>query len=189
MKKNITIFFLLGLLSCCMAAFILWRAYSKYIGDPYDDFTRDANLAVPLLIQMDEDTHSQFPVPPQAREKKHSYSNEIDKPNLPVIIYGNMLEVKYKYTGNSEDILAYYKELLTQQGWNEQETSATGLFYIKETACFELSVGTSSYTIEIRHDFWKQDFGPKPGPYFPGTKILLWNLLIPEDYIPIYTCP
>lgn len=187
MKKNVTIFFLLGLLSCCIAAFILWRAYSKYIGDPYDEFTRDADLAVPLLIQMDEDTLSQFAPPPQAHEKKHSYSNGAK----PYPVYGNKLVINYRYMMSSkEDIIVHYKKLLTQYGWNNQGTGpeTLGLYYIKDTACFDLSLDTKTYTIEIWHDFWKQEFSPKPVPDFPGTEMPLWDFLTFGESR-VYTCP
>jgi hypothetical protein len=188
MKKNITIFFMIGLLSCFVAAFILWRVYSKYIGDPYNEFTRDADLAVPLLIQMDEDTLSQFAAPMQAHEKERSYSNNVKKPPYP--IYGNMLVITYKYNGSREDIILYYKRLLTQYGWSKRGTDpeTSNLYYINETACFDLWVRSDEYIIKVWHNLWNQEFGPKSVPDFPGTNLPIWNVLTLGEAT-VYTCP
>lgn len=188
MKKNITIFFMIGLLTCFVVAFILWHAYSKYIGDPYDEFTRNADLAVPLLIQMDEDTLSQFVAPMQAHEKERSYSNNAKKPPYP--IYGNMLVITYKYNGSREDIILYYKRLLTQYGWSKRGTDpeTSTLSYINETACFDLWVRSDEYIIKVWHDLWNQEFSPKSAPDFPGTNLPVWNVMTLGE-ASVYTCP
>jgi hypothetical protein len=189
MKKVVISLLLIGLISCCVYAFTLWNNYIKV---PFDEFERDANLAIPLLEQMDDTTLSQFPVPTQASKKKTSYSNAntAKAHNYPYPRYGNELSVMYNYSGSKEDIIEHYKQILIQDGWDKQETAsqATSLYYRKGTACFRLSIDSETYTIDIRHDFWKQDFSPKPLPNFPGTDLTIWDVMLLGEAA-VYTCP
>lgn len=167
---------------------MLWVNYIA----PFNEFEREANLAIPLLVQMDDATLLQFTAPAQTHEIERYYSNAntaITNNGYPR--YGNSLSVTYKFGGSKEDIIKHYKQMLIQYGWNKRgtEPEITDLYYLKDTACFSLiMIDSDAYRIFIRHDFWKQEFSPKPSPNFPGTDLPLWNVMTLGETT-VYTCP
>jgi len=129
--------------------YLLYQDYLGYL-------ERDA-AARPLYVQLNEAVLKQVPVPEGAIEFEHSSSYG----------HGSILEVRYKFTNASMDVIfSHYERFFTSMGWSRKLDFTDTKIYTKNTSCFKLRYYgvPDQYLVSIEHDYFKQAFTPKMPP-------------------------
>jgi hypothetical protein len=140
---------MLWLLASPVLAFLL------LFGLPLMVFRSEVNYASSEFDQLSDQILNELP-PPDGVELDH-----LDRFGTT----GRLLVAYYNLHGeNTGSIDDYYDHLLNKNGWKIYPEHN---FYYRKFSCVRFSyMASSTYEIEIWHDFWKQPFSPGPVPFW-----------------------
>lgn len=83
--------------------------------------------------------------------------------------HGRYLRTEYNISQTQPNIvLDHYKKFFLSNGWKETIAYEGFSSYFRGTSCVNLYFYGDNYTLNIWHDFWKQDFSP----HNPNTWLL-----------------
>lgn len=98
--------------------------------------------------------------------------------------HGRILWVDYETERYKQDILDFYDQKLTSDGWQLWRRSSGKPLYIRDSACLEISLDQYEprYSLRIWHDYESQPFSPWQPPF---EVLVVYNLF----QINLVECP
>jgi len=137
--------------------------YQTEIVKPYENFISEEKKTVSLFDTLNENIYQSLPALPPNSSLQTKMSTGII---APLYEHGRWLRMEVSTDQTEEFILEYYTSFLLNAGWLENKDFHTfdNVLFYKETSCIEVTPPSDlypHYSIEIWHDYRKQNFSPK----------------------------
>jgi len=142
-----------------------WFAYWATFDQPLETFREQELTAIPYFDALNRDVLSELPLPPEGVQLISQGTGGILSPTN---LHGRRMVLRYEIVSidnrTAQDILTYYTDWLTPNGWEFSSSSfgENAALYWRDTACIEIFVllAAREIDIDIWNDFLAQDFSP-----------------------------